>query len=167
MIRGDLVQSPLSRFVREIPRELIDMGEDEMESPRPRLNSMGINPDMRDAILGRAFAPKPSFGRAFPMDAEEDEVSFGRSFDASRDNAYTHKSTYKNPYLSASKPQGAGSAEKTLPDYRVGDKVRHVKFGEGTVKEIKDGGRDYLVTVDFPAWGVKKMLAGFAKLKKV
>ena len=105
MIRGDIVQSPLSRFVREIPRELIDMGEDDMKSPKPSFSGMGMNPDMRDAILGKAYAPKPSFGRAFPAGSDTDEVSFGRSFDASRDNTYTHKSTYKNPYLSASKPQ--------------------------------------------------------------
>ena len=47
---------------------------------------------------------------------------------------------------------------------RVGDRVRHVKFGTGQVLSIKDRGRDYEVTVDFPAWGTKKMFAGFAKL---
>jgi DNA helicase-2/ATP-dependent DNA helicase PcrA len=44
--------------------------------------------------------------------------------------------------------------------------VRHKKFGLGTVTNIRDGGRDYEVTVDFPAWGVKKMFAAFAKLEK-
>ena len=45
--------------------------------------------------------------------------------------------------------------------------VRHVKFGVGIVKNIADGGRDYEVTVDFDKVGVKKMFAGFAKLKKI
>ncbi|MBQ9607211.1 MAG: UvrD-helicase domain-containing protein [Lachnospiraceae bacterium] len=53
------------------------------------------------------------------------------------------------------------------PDYVSGDRVRHFKFGEGTVLDIKDGGKDYEVTVDFDGHGVKKMFAGFAKLKKV
>ena len=52
-------------------------------------------------------------------------------------------------------------------DYGVGDTVRHVKFGVGIVKNIVDGGRDYEVTVDFDKVGVKKMFAGFAKLKKI
>ena len=50
--------------------------------------------------------------------------------------------------------------------YDVGDKVRHIKFGTGTVLSIRDGGRDYEVTVDFQNAGVKKMFASFAKLKK-
>ena len=52
-------------------------------------------------------------------------------------------------------------------DYQVGDTVRHVKFGVGVVKSIVDGGRDFEVTVDFDRFGVKKMFAGFAKLKKI
>lgn len=50
-------------------------------------------------------------------------------------------------------------------DYTVGDMVRHVKFGVGTVINIVDGGKDYEVTVDFEKSGVKKMFASFAKLK--
>ena len=53
----------------------------------------------------------------------------------------------------------------TALDYMVGDTVRHVKFGTGTVVNIVDGGKDYEVTVDFEKSGVKKMFASFAKLK--
>ena len=51
--------------------------------------------------------------------------------------------------------------------YGVGDTVRHVKFGQGVVREIRDGGRDQEVTVEFERYGVKKMFAGFAKLVRV
>ena len=51
--------------------------------------------------------------------------------------------------------------------YGMGDRVSHVKFGEGTVTAIVEGGRDYEVTVDFDKAGTKKMFAAFAKLKKV
>ena len=53
------------------------------------------------------------------------------------------------------------------PAYAVGDRVKHVKFGEGVVKDIRQGGRDYEVTVDFKSWGVKKMFASFANLVKL
>jgi DNA helicase-2/ATP-dependent DNA helicase PcrA len=53
------------------------------------------------------------------------------------------------------------------PDYAKGDRVRHFKFGEGEVLDIREGGRDYEVTVDFDDHGIKKMFAGFAKLKKI
>jgi len=45
--------------------------------------------------------------------------------------------------------------------------VKHIKFGEGTVQQIVEGGRDYEVTVQFDKVGTKKMFASFAKLKKV
>lgn len=51
--------------------------------------------------------------------------------------------------------------------YDVGDRVRHMKFGEGLVTAITEGGRDYEVTVEFDRFGVKKMFAAFAKLQKI
>lgn len=52
-------------------------------------------------------------------------------------------------------------------DYQVGDRVKHIKFGVGTVQEITKGGRDFGVAVEFDRVGRKKMFASFAKLKKV
>ena len=51
-------------------------------------------------------------------------------------------------------------------DYEVGDKVRHIKFGIGTVTELIPAGADYEVAVDFEKCGIKRMFASFAKLKK-
>ena len=52
-------------------------------------------------------------------------------------------------------------------DYEAGDRVKHIKFGKGTVQDIKDGPKDYEVTVDFDNVGIKKMFASFAKLEKI
>ena len=49
----------------------------------------------------------------------------------------------------------------------MGDRVRHMKFGEGLVTSITEGGRDYEVTVDFDTAGTKKMFAAFARLQKI
>ncbi len=147
MIRGDMVESPLSRFVREIPRDQVDTGDAPLPSGRAlHLSGGGFDPAMKKALTESAYSPKPSFGRTFEPSA----------FSGSGKR-------YQNPYRSAvSRPEG-----KTGIDYNVGDTVRHVKFGEGVVREIRDGGRDYEVTVDFEKWGVKKMFASFAKLQKL
>ena len=63
--------------------------------------------------------------------------------------------------------RGADLEKDTLLDYGKGDRVRHMKFGEGLVTGIVEGGRDYEVTVQFDTAGVKKMFAGFAKLQKI
>ena len=60
----------------------------------------------------------------------------------------------------------ANTAKASL-DYGVGDRVRHIKFGDGEVMAVIEGGRDYEVTVDFDKAGTKKMFASFAKLKKI
>ena len=52
-------------------------------------------------------------------------------------------------------------------DYEVGDRVRHIKYGEGTVLNIVREPRDYKVTVEFDQAGQKIMYASFAKLKQL
>ena len=51
--------------------------------------------------------------------------------------------------------------------YGVGDRVSHVKYGEGSVINIDKEPRDYKVTVNFDKAGQKIMYASFAKLKRV
>ena len=62
--------------------------------------------------------------------------------------------------------QTPGAAEKPL-SYDVGDTVLHIKFGTGVVKSIVKGKNGHEVTVDFPHYGVKKLLSTFANLKKL
>ena len=52
-------------------------------------------------------------------------------------------------------------------DYGVGDRVRHVKFGEGTVFKIEDTGNDKKVSVQFDTAGTRIMYASFARLVKL
>ena len=78
-------------------------------------------------------------------------------------------STYEKKPEAARQPvvlKKAGEMKFGKPDYEVGDRVRHIKFGEGTVLAIEKGARDYQVTVDFDGAGQKIMYAGFAKLQK-
>lgn len=69
-------------------------------------------------------------------------------------------------YSTKEKKQYTVSGENG-PGYEVGDRVRHMKFGEGTVLDITQGGRDYEVTVNFDNVGVKKLFAMFAKLQRI
>ncbi len=52
-------------------------------------------------------------------------------------------------------------------DFEIGDKVKHFKFGIGTVTDMRNAGADYEVTVDFDNLGTKKLMAKLAKLKKL
>lgn len=124
MIRGDVQYNKVSRFVREIPRELVDIGQTATPEKKKQIADM-IQADRSLAKMKMALASKPFKPREFKV------------------------------------------TKAASLDYEVGDTVRHIKFGVGIVKDIVDGGRDYEVTVDFDKVGVKKMFAGFAKLKKI
>ena len=123
MIRGDVQYNTVSRFVRESPRELVDLGQEAQE--KKKIVADMIAADSSLAKMKMTMAAKPFKPREFKV------------------------------------------TKAASLDYEVGDTVRHIKFGVGIVKDIVDGGRDYEVTVDFDKVGVKKMFAGFAKLKKL
>lgn len=63
--------------------------------------------------------------------------------------------------------QAASSKPALSVDYREGDRVKHAKFGEGTVKSLNERPNDYEVCVSFDNGSVRKMMASFAKLKKL
>ncbi|MBQ2986697.1 MAG: DNA helicase PcrA [Tyzzerella sp.] len=92
-----------------------------------------------------------------------------QEMDVVKANAYVQaKQAFKTQAFSAAKPaQNFGVKTGGGLDYEVGDRVKHMKFGEGIVVSIVEGGRDYEVTVVFDAVGPKKMFAGFAKLQKM
>ena len=126
MMRGETQYHGISRFVREIPQEL---------------------------IAGSTWEPKPK-----------------DSFVGAGSSGYQKMSSMKSTPLAAQTYQAKNfgtKIQKDRLDYGEGDRVRHVKFGEGTVVQINDGGRDFEVTVEFDQAGRKKMFASFAKLEKI
>lgn len=122
MIRGETQYNKMSRFLKEIPLELLSDGsvfqKENREEPRQTAYQQA-----KQSFRTKAFYTKP---------VQQFAVADGKT-----------------------------------PGYDVGDRVRHMKFGEGVVTGLTQGGRDYEVTVDFDSAGTKKMFAAFAKLKKV
>ncbi|MBQ9815262.1 MAG: DNA helicase PcrA [Lachnospiraceae bacterium] len=106
-----------------------------------------------------------------PLLIEEDR---NNTFVPKRNEFETTRPSAGKDFFSA-KPYAASADKKQFEvknggalDYAVGDMVHHMKFGDGCVLSIDQGGRDYEVTVDFGGeYGVKKMFASFAKLKKL
>ena len=86
-----------------------------------------------------------------------------------------HTDESKKPFIartSAGSSRTPGTPKKsipaaTAPEYKTGDRVLHIRYGEGTVTAIEKAPRDYKVTVIFDDYGQKIMYAGFAKLRKL
>lgn len=74
------------------------------------------------------------------------------------------------PYIAKSLDEltkGAPVMPADGPGYAAGDRVRHIKYGDGTVLNIVQDKRDFKVTVAFDEYGNKIMYAAFAKLKRI
>ncbi len=69
--------------------------------------------------------------------------------------------------ISEKKRQRAGAAEYGITKFAVGSRVCHDMFGEGTVLSSRDMGGDVLYEVRFDNGQTKKLMATFAKLKKM
>ncbi len=149
MLRGETQYNKPSRFVNEIPRYLL-----KMMTPGPRRSSY-LSTDEDGYPTKRRYGEMN--GGSFSEELRFDKPEAG-SFKLKQ-------ATYK-PFISAETKQFEGSKMGTL-DYGVGDNVKHIKFGIGVVTDITKGGKDYEVTVEFPGFGVKKLLSTFANLKKI
>jgi DNA helicase-2/ATP-dependent DNA helicase PcrA len=56
-------------------------------------------------------------------------------------------------------------APKGRKGFRPGQKVRHPKYGEGTVYQREGEGEDAKITVQFPRFGLKKLVEKYAQLE--
>ena len=52
-------------------------------------------------------------------------------------------------------------------DFKPGDRVRHRKFGDGTVISSQSFGKDAIMVIDFDQAGNKRLMAAFAKLERI
>lgn len=149
MIRGETQFNRVSRFVKEIPRHLL---AGEVYEPKT------ADSPVTDDAYQRA---KKAFRSSATSYSSYDQSYQGSTFGAAKSKVPTYTP------VSNQRAFASTNTAKASLDYGVGDRVRHIKFGDGEVMAVVEGGRDYEVTVDFDKAGTKKMFASFAKLKKI
>ena len=72
-----------------------------------------------------------------------------------------------NEFTSQSALTGNVGKTKSEETFLVGDRVSHYMFGEGTVLSVREMGADILYEIAFDTVGTKKLMATYAKLKRV
>ena len=195
MVNGETRFAKVSRFIEEIPPQLLD----EEEQPSVFGRAAGMSRGGRGfEDSGTSGWTTGSFGVSGAGDGDRVRIGgmSGKRPLSENDAAWERGAVrmsgwggvngsgsagssrtldpYKSAYSSGSRPASpAPSFGKAFTvqkadhlSYGEGDRVRHIKFGEGTVQKITDGGKDFEVTVNFDRVGVKKMFASFAKLVK-
>jgi len=150
MIRGETQYNPISRFVREIPVELLD-----------------------NSVPTSKRAASQAFSELVGLPAKEETTYDFRpkAIVRPRVMARTDKPFIAKGISSLNQIAGLSKGAPAQPlaelSYGIGDRVAHIKYGEGTVLEINREPRDYKVAVSFDKAGQKIMYASFAKLKKI
>ena len=191
MINGETQYNPVSRFVKEIPANLMDARVpvykkydlDDYDDDSYERNTFKTKPYGMSSGYGQsqssyggyssATSTRSSFGN---MGNSAGTKSYGGNAPSSfsvKPKAVVKPKTAPvsaQPYIAKAGLAGLskgvqGAGEK--PAYDIGDRVKHIKFGEGTVKAMTKGARDYEVTVEFDGAGPKIMYAAFAKLQKL
>ena len=172
MVKGEMQYARTSRFINEIPDVCLERPDQDDSKSGWRKTADAYKDLAEEAGLPWAKSAdasgKAEGGHSGRFKDRPSGVSlFGQKSDA-----------YKSPY--ASKTSGTPSSTPAFGkaftvekpknlDYSEGDRVHHMRFGDGTVKAITDGGKDFEVTVEFDreTVGTRKMFASFAKLKKI
>lgn len=155
MTRGETQYNPVSRFVREIPGELMDntvpASKRSSEGREMLADLIGFGGGKAAASSGYDFRPKAALRPK--VTAKADKPFIAKGIDSLNQLAGISK--------------GAAPRMGAEPDYTIGDRVAHIKYGEGTVLGLVKEPRDYKVTVEFDKAGQKIMYASFAKLKRL
>lgn len=106
---------------------------------------------------------KQTYGAVLKPETESNPTEFSRTkaslYTKDRKNPFAN-----NPYIQ----KGMGSASPAgAPDYQVGDRVSHTKFGQGIVRSLTKLTNDYEVVIEFDGFGQRKLRSSFAKLTKL
>jgi DNA helicase-2/ATP-dependent DNA helicase PcrA len=188
MIRGETQYNPVSRFLKEIPQELLDnkvptnktRDFHEYQEDSYERNIFKKKPyDMVSAYTKSSGIPDDVFDKSKPVTASMPiaGTNTGGYHTVTRPKAVVKPKETRaevKPFIAKGTAMfGAQGITKGVqtpgekPEYEVGDRVAHTKFGQGTVKALEKGTKDYQVTVEFDEYGQKILFAAFAKLKKV
>src|SRR5581483_6658756 len=150
-----------------------------------------IPPHLMEEIGGSSGGSRRSgaaaeYGESRHYSYEDEDQSaaarerFGRSLSPEKSYS-TKRTTTGSPYQSidniaeffASRGKKFSRPKIDLPEatgkrgFRPGQRVRHPKYGEGTVYKREGDGDDAKITVQFPQAGLKKLVEKFAQLERL
>ena len=134
---GQTVSNPLSRFVGEIPEELLRKEDLTLEA----MATAAAGGQAQAQPQGHSYYERPRRPKA-PV--HTDRLTIGQTA-----------------------PTVSTEARQSMNALEPGDRVSHATFGEGEILSVKPMGADKLIEVMFDTVGTKKLMGTYAKLKKI
>ena len=158
-----------SRFLDEVPMELVE----EMGESRKRASNAGYSQEGASAPHSQS-RPQRAESVHYSYEDEDQSASWNparvkaktaapaRNYNSIDNIAEFFSSRGKKfnlPKLPVEEPAGKRG-------FRPGQKVKHPKYGEGTVYQREGDGEDAKITVQFPRFGLKKLVEKYAQLER-
>jgi DNA helicase-2/ATP-dependent DNA helicase PcrA len=144
-----------SRFLEEVPAELLqDMG-----SSRRQASRYTSEEPTRSHYAYEDEDQRPQYGqpRTKPRNGYQGQTY--NSIDNIAEFFASRGKKFSLPKVAKEEPSGRTG-------FRPGQRVRHPKYGEGTVYRREGDGENAKITVQFPRFGLKKLVEKYAQLEK-
>lgn len=154
-IFGSTSYNQVSRFVKEIPEELLEGYAEVVE--RKSVDKEEFKDYGYRWSYGKGQTVKP-----FKM-SEEDKSAVAKTIgEQGTKSEYQYRTA--ESFLNSIK-QNNQTNDVDLSKYQVGQRVYHKKFGEGTITKLEQEGNDVKVDLEFDKAGHKRLMAKFAGLE--
>ena len=152
-IFGSTSYNPVSRFLNEIPQELLE-GYDEAFGETKNKEQM-----FKDSQYTWSYGSRNN-GNIKIYKIEEQKATVAAS-SKNTNNGFMFRTA--ESFLNNLSKKSANNID--LSKYKSGVKVFHKKFGEGTINKVEPEGEDLKVDIDFNKVGHKRLMAKFANLE--
>ena len=155
-IFGSTSYNQISRFVKEIPDELLEGYSEVVESKSSNENQF------RDLGYRWSYGSGQSV-KTYKMD-EDDKKAVAKVFGSQNEKpAYQFRTA--ESFLNSIKQNNQPGGGVDISKYQVGQRVYHKKFGEGTITKLEKEENDIKVDLEFDKVGHKRLMAKFAGLE--
>lgn len=146
-IFGSTSYNAISRFVKEIPEELLN-GYDEMQKEK-------VEDKFENSDYGWKYGNRESKVKTYTFETNSYEVKKQEPVAA----GFQYRTA--ESFLSSLNKKDSFDISK----YQEGQRVYHKKFGEGTINKVEEEGEDYKIDINFDKVGHKRLMAKFAGLE--
>jgi DNA helicase-2/ATP-dependent DNA helicase PcrA len=151
-----------SRFLEEVPPQLLE----DLGRPRAAAGTTQLESDYADTHYSyededQSIASRYAAARQRPRTPERGGYT-GKKYNSIDNIAEFFASRGKK----FSRPQVPVEESRSSPHFRPGQRVRHPKFGEGVVYQREGEGESAKITVQFPRFGLKKLVEKYAGLER-
>jgi len=157
-IFGSTSCNPVSRFLKEIPSDLLD-GYEEAFGDNSKETSSN-NSIFGDSKYSWTYGSKNNGNiKTYKVDTKEPTISA-----SSTNTGFAFRSA--ESFLNSLNKKATGT-NVDLSQYQAGVRIFHKKFGEGTISKVEPEGDDLKVDIQFDKVGHKRLMAKFANLEVI